>query len=233
MSKDIDNKRLYPKCKFFRIFNIKRFFLDFGKVTAWPGLLVYFKPKYYYQDKKIQNRRIKGRAVISCNHTSFWDPVFIVYTFFTRRLRFVAGEILFEKKKSFPWFIRQMGCIKIDRNIFDYQFMKECSRELNEDGVVGMFPEGALNNHDNSMKAFKSGIILMALKTNSPIIPMYVGGKYGLKKRQKAIIGIPFNPRDYCQGKMPTLVELDSICEILYEKECELKAILDEKIKKK
>lgn len=228
MKKETKNQiTKYPKHKFFRIFNIKRFVLDFTKITSWLGLLFYFKPRYYYENKKKQNRNIKGRAVVMSNHRDYWDPVFLTFTFFTRRIRFVAAEVVFQKKPPMPWFLKQLGCIQIDRNVYDYQFMKECMAELNQDGIVTIFPEGRLNQDSASIKVFKSGVVLMAIKTNSPIIPIYIGGEYGFWKRQIAIIGEPILPTDYCKSKMPTLEEIDELCKMLYEKECQLKEQLN------
>ena len=47
-----------------------RFFNGFVKVTGWLVQKIIFRTKIYYEDKSVQSRRIKGKAIISSNHTA-------------------------------------------------------------------------------------------------------------------------------------------------------------------
>ena len=61
---------------------------------------------------------------------------------------------------------------------------------LDKNRKVVIFPEGRINKSDKFL-SFKSGAVLAAMKTGAPIIPLYIGGKYGLFKRVKVVLGEP------------------------------------------
>jgi hypothetical protein len=69
-------------------------------------------------------------------------------------------------------------------------------------------------------------MVLMAVSSKKPIVPVYVKVRKSLWHRQYIIIGEPINPSEILP-KMPSLSDMDSIAEILREKENELKTIAD------
>ena len=64
------------------------------KITAYPVVLLWFRLKVYYQNKKVQSRRIKGKAIVVSNHTSVWDFALMLFLFPTRLLRCVVAEVI-------------------------------------------------------------------------------------------------------------------------------------------
>ena len=80
-----------------------RFMNAFVKLTGWPAQLIVFRTKYYYEDKSVQSRRIKGPAIIVSNHTAVYDYACMLFVFFTRTLRYQMAELLFEKKLLGPF----------------------------------------------------------------------------------------------------------------------------------
>ena len=74
-----------------------RLFNAFVKLTGLPAALLVFRTKVYYEDKAAQGRHIKGAAVLVSNHTSVFDYAVYLFVFFTRTLRTLMAEVLFEK----------------------------------------------------------------------------------------------------------------------------------------
>ncbi|GHU47254.1 hypothetical protein FACS1894218_1270 [Bacilli bacterium] len=69
------------------------------KCFCWPSAILYLKPKYFYEDKKIQKRYIKGKAVLISNHLTGMDVVLYTLVFVRRYLRCIAGEEAFANRK--------------------------------------------------------------------------------------------------------------------------------------
>ena len=61
------------------------FFNGFVKVTGWLVQKIIFRTKIYYEDKKVQSRSIKGKAIISSNHTSVYDYAVMLLSFCLER----------------------------------------------------------------------------------------------------------------------------------------------------
>ncbi len=225
-------KRIYPNCRFFRIFNLKMFVLDFVKITGWLPFLLVYRPKYIFQNKKLQNRIIKGRAIVIANHNSLMDPICLCYAFAFRRIRYLAAEVLFEKSRLFAWMIRSVGCLRINRNIVDLKSMRRSLDELNEDGVISLFPEGKLSSDNSTIQSFKSGVILLALKSNAPVIPVYIAYTNKSFHRKHIVIGEPIDITKYCANKIPTIAEIEKLSNVLREAEEKLLNLYEQTVKK-
>ena len=59
---------------------------------------------------------------------------------------------------------------------------------------MGIFPEGTINRTKDIIMPFKKGAVVMAIKTNSPIVPFAINGKYK-KNELKIIFGKPYYPK--------------------------------------
>ena len=92
-----------------------------------------------------------------------------------------------------------------------------------------IFPEGQVNrNGGQEIRAFKSGAILMAHRASAPILPVYVVRREKWYHRQYVVVGEPFDVRA-AVGMIPTMEQVDKVCEQLRERELELKRYYEEK----
>lgn len=80
------------------------------------------------------------------------------------------------------------GIIPVNRNIKDKTVIPKCIELLNEDRIIGMFPEGTFNKTDDLIAPFKIGAVKIAYETKKPIIPIVIG-EY--KKNMKIIVCKP------------------------------------------
>ena len=174
---------------------MNRLVLWFVKLTGFPIQLIYFKKKIYYEDKTKQSRKIKGGALIVSNHRSLLDFALILYTFMKRSIRTLVSEIMYNKGKLMGWFLNKIGCIRVDRDAYDFSFTSKMNNCLKKGQVGLVFPESRLPKpEENDFLDFKPSFIFMALESNVPIIPVYVNGEYGnsrsnKKERAKIVIG--------------------------------------------
>lgn len=205
-----------------------RFVNAFVKITGWPAQFIVFRTKVFYQNRRVQSRRIKGPAIIVSNHTSVFDYACMLFVFFWRTLRYQMAELLFDKKFLGP-FLKAMGGIYIDRNGSDLGFMTESERILKKGGVLGIFPEGRLPLETETPPiAFKPGAAYLALSTGVKIIPVYTDGKYFSLKRARVVIGEPMDPADYDDRTRSDRENIERLTEALRARVIELKGIIDE-----
>ena len=67
----------------------------FIKLTAWIPQLLVFRIKVHYEDKKVQGKRIKGKAIIVSNHNCIMDFAVLMFVFWRRTLRCAVAEVMY------------------------------------------------------------------------------------------------------------------------------------------
>jgi 1-acyl-sn-glycerol-3-phosphate acyltransferase len=112
--------------------------------------------------------------VIICNHQSILDILII------NCLRYKFKWISKEEVYNVPvlgWYVKMADYITVDRgDIVSKGKMLEESYECLKKGVsIMIFPEGT-RSVDNQISFFKRGAFQLAIKTNSPILPVIMDG---------------------------------------------------------
>ena len=201
------------------------------KITGWWSAMLYYKPKLYYMDRKQQGRRLKGACILMSNHTSFFDYPLHLALFPLRTIRFLMAEVLFRHSRLFSWFLYSLGGIYVSRGVMRKEPIDESVETLRRGGVVGIFPQGKLPV-PGEPRPFKPGIVLIALQSGCPVIPIYTDGNYGLFKRTHIMMGTPIFLRDYCSTENPTKEQLQELTALLEEKMNEMEAALRQRTAK-
>lgn len=156
-----------------------------------PLLYIWFKLKINPTVIGKENIPTKGRCVLAGNHTNNLDCFSLGYG--TKRcVRFVAKDELAKGVKGI--FFKMMGIIPVNRKIHDKSVIPTCVKYLNKEAIMGIFPEGTINRTKDIIMPFKKGAVVMAIKTNSPIVPFAINGKYK-KSELKIIFGKPYYPK--------------------------------------
>ena len=172
------------------------FFNWFVKITGWPAQFLCFRTKILYEDRRVQGRHIKGSAIVLSNHTSIFDYAVYLFVFFTRTLRFLMAEVLFEKP-GLSRLLRCLGGIRVDRNAHDFGFMPKSLEILERGGVVGIFPESRLPlPGEERPLPFKVSAAYLALSSGAKIVPVVTNGSYFCRKRARVLIGKPILASD-------------------------------------
>ena len=164
----------------------------FVKITGLIPKLFLFKFKVSYEDSAIQNKRIKGKAIIVCNHNHVMDFAVMMFVFWRRTLRCAAAEILYHKNFVFTVFLKALGCVKVERDEHDFSFLTKLQKILDKGGVVEIYPESRLPKEGETRPLeFKPSYVYLALESGAPIIPVYSNAKMFSKKRNHVVIGKP------------------------------------------
>lgn len=127
----------------------------------------------------------EGRIIIASNHISAFDPPAVAVAT-DRELHFLAKKELF----SVPLMgtiIRRLNAFPVDRGAGDIKALKTFISLLNQNNAIILFPEGT-RSRDGELGKAKEGVGMLAMRTKSDIIPVYVSGT---RKIRRAILRKP------------------------------------------
>ena len=153
-----------------------------------PGVIGMFK--ILYKPSIIGRQYIpkEGRVVLAGNHTSNLD-CFMLAAATGRCVHFLGKDELF--RGGLGLFFKGLGVIPVNRRTRDVRALLAARTALNEDKIIGIFPEGTINKTDDVIMPFKIGAVKMAHDTGSQIVPFAIKGKYRLFDRGAKIIFYP------------------------------------------
>lgn len=206
------------------------FLLGFVKLTAYLPAMLFFKPKVYYLDKKVQGRKLPKPCILMSNHTSLMDFPLYLILFPRRTIRFLMAEVLFRKGKLFSRFLKSLGGLYVDRDGMSFDFVGQSLEILEKGGTVGIFPQGRLPVGGKPFP-FKPSISYIALRCNAPIVPVYTDGNYGLFKRSHVMIGTPITLPPAEEEDL-TKENYERLTRYLEQQEYKLKEELEQRLKK-
>jgi len=124
-----------------------------------------------------------GPAIIVSNHTSPVDPVLLWARHFMhfrrphlRVIGYLTAREYFELPGFVNWVCRAMECIPVDRNGRDMQSVRQALERLKQGRLLGLFPEGRLNEEtpNDRLLAGDTGVAWLALKAAVPVIPIFI-----------------------------------------------------------
>ena len=153
--------------------------------------------KWYYNPTIVNKEYIpkEGSIVIAGNHKHLYDQCLTIIA--TKRpIHYMAKKEYFDNKKV-AWFFKGTGCISVDRQNKDPKAKSAALDVLNDNGAIGIFPEGTRNRTDELLLPFKFGAVSLAEKTDSYIVPFAITGDYKFRsKNLKITYGKPFKITD-------------------------------------
>ena len=138
-------------------------------------LLVFKAFGFRFDIRGSEHVPISGGAIISSNHVSFFDFMFLGLAALPqfRMVRFMAKAAVFSHWFAGP-FMRAMQHIPVDRKAGAAAF-DSAVRALKDGEVVGVFPEATIST-SFTVKDLKAGAARMAVDAGVPIIPAAVWG---------------------------------------------------------
>jgi 1-acyl-sn-glycerol-3-phosphate acyltransferase len=113
-------------------------------------------------------------GVIVCNHRSPADPLFLYLTTLRVVHWMVARE--YTVHPAGAWFFRACQTIPVNRGGIDTGSTKAAIRQVENGGLVGLFPEGRINTTERVLLPGRPGAAMIALKARAPVVPCYVKG---------------------------------------------------------
>lgn len=147
-----------------------------------PIFSTYIRIRYNPKIIGKNNIPIEGSVILIANHTNNID--FISMGITTKRgVFFLAKDELF--KGILKPIMKNAGVIPVNRRIKDKTPLILGKKVLDNNKVLGIFPEGTFNKTTDVIAPFKIGAVKLAYETNAKIVPIIIKGGY---KRNKLTI---------------------------------------------
>lgn len=154
-------------------------------MLMWPGSKVTGK----------ENIPEEGGFIICANHCHWIDPVYLASMCRKRRITYLAkAESM--KHPIAKWFVGDLlGAIPIRRGEADLTAIRAALKVIADGECLGIFPQGH-RSRDNSPTPMMSGVAMIAMRANVPVIPVYLDGPYRLFRKADIRIGKPVDISD-------------------------------------
>lgn len=146
----------------------------------------------------------KGRALLAPNHASHFDPPLVAVSL-KEEVHFLARESLFNIP-VIGWIIARLNTHPVGGTGASIESFRTIGRLLGEEKKVMLFPEGT-RTYDGELQPAAAGVGMVALRSEAPVIPIYVEGTYEiwsrhsgrpkLRGRTSCSFGKPIHPSDF------------------------------------
>ena len=136
---------------------------------ALPLIRAYTKSRFKvtcFGSENIPKER--QRLIIACNHISFSDPAVII-SHFPYPIHFIAKSELFEKWPM-AFLVTNLNAFPVRRGMSDRSAVKYACDILNDDKILGIFPEGRRVRSAVPDKG-KRGVAFISRRTGADILP--------------------------------------------------------------
>ena len=120
----------------------------------------------------------KGALIVASNHLSNGDPPVLTVAV-PRRIAWMTKAEWFKTPVIGPM-LRLGGMIPVRRFEADLQALRRAQSVLRDGGALAMFPEGTRGG-DKGLRAGEPGTALIALRTNTQIVPIAIWGTEHVK----------------------------------------------------
>ncbi len=195
--------------------------------------LLCFLPIAIFHPTTIKGRKNipKGKAILCINHLSNWDMV-LYYLNTTKKVSVMAKQELFDNK-ILGWALKCCGAFPVERETTDLKAIKKGLKVLNENKKLMIFPEGKRMFDDSTVLGeLKNGVALFAIRTKSPIVPIWIEKRPKLFRRSYYHIGQPYELSEF-YGKKIDAELLSKATEVVRQKMLELRELVLQKKNKK
>ncbi|MBQ8299115.1 MAG: 1-acyl-sn-glycerol-3-phosphate acyltransferase [Clostridia bacterium] len=171
-----------------------------GRAIMKGAMAIYCAIVYRIKVEGMENLPKEGNTIICSNHVHMLDSISLVVKFKTKRMiRVMAKEELFNTKFK-EMIFREAGAFPIKRGKGDTEALEVAKNYIKDGDMLLMFPEGTRNGFDKGVK-IKKGAAVLALSTNSVVVPVGIKGNYKPFTKIRIRIGKPINVDGYTVGE--------------------------------
>ena len=136
---------------------------------------------YDFEAKGKEHLPTSGGFVITCNHVSYLDWMFIMAALAPRPVRFLIDES-FTNARGMGDIINLSNAIPVSvDNVKPKAIvasLKKVSDALNAGQIVGMFPEGGLTRN-GEVQELRAGLKIILRQAPVPVVPACLSGLWG------------------------------------------------------
>ena len=159
------------------------FVYGLGRVLA-NGIFHTLMPVRYHNLERLQ---LDPPFIMIANHQHALDPIIMAMGVKKHQVVFLGKKEL--GKNAFTrWLMRELHCILVDRHNTDMEAMRACMKAIKLGKPLLIFPEGT-RHHEGQMEHIENGTSLIALRSQAPILPIYIDRKLSFFRVTNVYIG--------------------------------------------
>lgn len=170
----------------------------FYKICYFIGNII-FRVVFRFKVTGKNNIPKEGRVVICANHTSNFDPLILALAL-PRQVHYMAKKELFNNA-FLKWLFTSLGAFPVDREAADLSAIRTSVKILQNEKMLGIFPEGT-RVYEENLELAKPGVGLIAIKGKAPVVPVFMSSKYKPFSKVNITIGEPINFHEYYNQKL-------------------------------
>lgn len=159
----------------------------------------------------------KEPLIIAANHISYLDPIALGVAY-DREIHFFAKKEVFDVP-ILGLIVRWLKAIPVDREKTNANSIKKSIKVLKKGFVLGVFPEGT-RSANGELLEFSMGMIKIALKTSTPILPVGINGTFEAYPPKSKFPKIFKRRPIYINFGKPIYLDSSMQKDIKYQKEC-------------
>ena len=148
--------------------------MNFVYWLGWTSFRCIYATYFRWRAFNAERVPATGPVILASNHASFLDPP-LVGIALHRECSFLARDTLFHGPAG--WLLRQWQAIPVDREGSSAAGMKRLIEAVHADRPVILFPEGT-RTRDGNLQRARSGIGLIVIKCDAPVVPVRVWGTF-------------------------------------------------------
>lgn len=138
-------------------------------------LRIIFKAAFRWQVWHPERVPAKGPVILAANHASFLDPP-LVGSAALREVHYLARKSLF-RVPGIGAFLRSVNAVPVERGGVAVSGVRIILERLQSGSAILLFPEGT-RTYDGAMLPAQSGIGLVVLKSDAPVVPVRIFGSF-------------------------------------------------------
>lgn len=185
-----------------------------------------FFPVKVYGERKLPVKK----TLLVGNHISGWDPV--VYTAWSKSPISFVYKAEFRKSAFLRWVFDGLDFIPVTRGKVDLNATKSILRQLSNEKIVGLFPEGTRNPNVDCLQEFHTGAAMFAIKAKAPLRAFYIWEKTKIFRRNYIMVGEEFTLEEFYDKSISKEV-LQEATEVIKQHVDELRISLNEILQRK
>ena len=203
-----------------------KFFYYFCKYFFYIPLRILFPVKVIKKNKFPKEKKL----ITISNHLNWKDVIYV--GLYTPGYRHFIGKKEIRNNIFGRFIVRSLGVITVDRGKTDLHSMRTIISTLKKGEGIGIFPEGTRNKTGDDLQEIKSGTVMFAVKSDTPIVPVMIYKKAGLCRRNYLYYGEKFDLSEFV-GKPLNAANMEAASKIVEENFARAKKEMDEYVENK
>ena len=169
-------------------------FTLFYRLAMWASYAL-FHTLYPVRYHHAERAKMDAPFILIGNHNSMLDPLLIGWKCKRYQIRYLGKKELIRNPLMRAMYTNML-IIPVDRHNMDMHAVRECLKVLTQKHILGIFPEGT-RHKKTMMQEMESGVAMIALRGNVPVLPAYITGKPKFLRPIDCYYGEPFTVTEF------------------------------------